>query len=103
MKINESLKGADLIMLLDGNFDDVNSPAIEKRLDQNLMKNDIKNICFDLAKVKYISSAGIRVLIAAHKKAIKTDKRVLIGAMSVKVQEILGMVGILRLFTQQER
>ncbi|MFH1665561.1 MAG: STAS domain-containing protein [Candidatus Omnitrophota bacterium] len=103
MKINESLKGADLTMLLDGNFDDVNSPAIEKRLDQNLMKNDIKNICFDLAKVKYISSAGIRVLIAAHKKAIKTDKRVLIGAMSVKVQEILDMVGILRLFTQQGR
>jgi len=52
-----------------------------------------------MGNVSYISSAGICVLISAYKKAVKGNKKLLIGEMSPKVQEILGVMGVLPLFS----
>ncbi len=97
MEIKEHLKENGLTLSLKGSFDEASSPEVERKLTEALSQ-DIKSICFDLGKVPYISSAGIRVLIIAYKKAVKNEKKVLIGDMSAKVEEILETVGILPLF-----
>jgi anti-anti-sigma factor len=98
MKITEHVKGDDLVLSLEGDFDESTSPAVEKRVDEALA-TDAANVCFDLSKVDYISSAGIRVLIVAHKKALKNGKSVKMGQMSERVREIIEVVGILPLFS----
>ena len=85
MKILEYLDNDQLTLSLEGNFDEMTSSEVEEKFAE-VLPGDIKNICFDLADVHYISSAGIRVLISAYKKAIKSDKKVTIGNMSDKAR-----------------
>lgn len=97
MKITENYNGKELTLLLDGNFDEMSSPEIEEKIDEALTK-DITTITFDMSNVHYISSVGIKVLIVAHKKAVKLGKKIHIGKMSGKVRDIIEVVGILPLF-----
>ena len=97
MKILEYLDNDKLTLSLEGNFDEMTSSAVEEKFAE-VLPGDIKSICFDLTNVNYISSAGIRVLISAYKKAVKSDKKVTIGNMSDKARGVLEVVGILPLF-----
>jgi len=98
MNIQERSEGDALTLVLDGSFDEMTSPAVEKKIDEAIAgENGI--ITFDMRNVKYISSAGIRVLILAHKKAMKSGKKIRIGEMSDKVREVIKIVGILPLFS----
>jgi anti-sigma B factor antagonist len=98
MKMNEKLEGNALTIALEGNFDEFSSPLIEEKIGKNL-EEQIKRLLLDLGRVNYISSAGIRVLILAHKAAVKKDKEFIVVDMSEKVREVLEMVGILPLIT----
>jgi len=80
-----------------GIFDESTSPNIEDKISE-VMGWAVKKISLDMENVKYISSAGIRILIIAHKKAVKSGKNLVIAGMSEKVKEILETVGILPLF-----
>jgi anti-anti-sigma factor len=56
-----------------------------------------------MGNVRYLSSAGIRVLIIAHKKGKKNNKQITLGEISVKVKDVLDTVGILPLFNRSGR
>lgn len=98
MNIREEVKDGELYLSFDGSFDETSSPDVEDALE-GIMAGEANTINFDLSKVRYISSAGIRVLIVAHKRAVKSGKKVRIMKMSEKVNDILGTVGILPLFS----
>jgi anti-anti-sigma factor len=100
MKMNERLEGDALTISLEGNFDEFSSPLIEEKIGKEL-EEQAEKLLLDLSGVGYISSAGIRVLILAHKAAVKKNKDFLVVNMSEKVKEVLEMVGILPLVTVQ--
>lgn len=98
MNIKQRFEGDKLVLFLDGNFDESTSASVES-VFQDALTKDCRHIFFDMGKVKYISSAGIRVLIVAYKKAVKTGKKVGLVNMSEKVLEIIETVGILPMFS----
>ena len=102
MRIREQADGDRVTLFLEGTFDESTSPAVEGKVDEALLTN-ASRICFDMSKVDYISSAGIRVMIIAHKKSIKSGKTIEVGEMSDKVQDVLDVVGILPLFGDPAR
>ncbi|MDP8299989.1 MAG: STAS domain-containing protein [Candidatus Tantalella remota] len=102
MRIREQLDGDRLTLFLEGTFDEGTSPAVEEKLEEALL-TDASKICFNMSKVDYLSSAGIRVMIIAHKKSIKSGKTIEVGEMSDKVQDVLEVVGILPLFGDPTR
>lgn len=100
MNIREHLSEGELTLSLSGTFDESTCSSVEKRVDE-LLERDVKTISFDMENVGYISSAGIRVLILAYKRATKWGKKVTLGKMSSKVRDIIESVGIMPLFTKQ--
>ena len=50
---------------LDGSLDTATSADLEKRIDA-LLTGDVRLLAFDLAGLKFVSSAGIRVLMKAR-------------------------------------
>ena len=52
-------------MALEGRLDTVTAPELEASLREDLEKAD--NLVLDFGKLEYISSAGLRVLLSAHK------------------------------------
>ena len=88
MKIDFTKNNEILNVALDGRLDTVTSPELEMILAKNA--DGVSSLVFDCEKLIYISSAGLRVLLTAHKR--------LKGAMKLKgvnelVMEVLEMTG----------
>ena len=73
-----------------GRLDTITAPALDKTIQEDL--GETKNLVLDVKGMEYISSAGLRVLLAAQKKMQK------IGSMKVvhvcqEVMEVFEMTG----------
>ena len=65
MTIEKRQNGTALTLALAGRLDTMTAPALEAELNQAL--NGVESLVLDFGKLDYISSAGLRVLLAAHK------------------------------------
>ena len=85
------------VIELVGRLDTTTAPALDKAINEDI--EGTKDLVLDLANLEYISSAGLRVLLAAQKKMQR------IGSMKVKnvcdsimeVFEITGFADILEI------
>ena len=85
MTIEKKVNGNALEIALEGRLDTMTAPELEAELNQSLGSAD--SLTLDFSKLEYISSAGLRVLLSAHK--IMSAK----GGMKVtKVNEIVQEV-----------
>ena len=90
MTINKNLSGNQLTIALEGRLDTTTAPELEAELKMSL--DNVNSLIFDLDKLDYISSAGLRVLLSAQK--IMSKK----GGMKVThvneiVQEVFEVTG----------
>ena len=86
MTITKNLNGASLEIALEGRLDTVTAPELEDVVKHEL--DGVNALVMDFSKLDYISSAGLRVLLSAHK--IMAGKG---GAMKVtNVNEIVREV-----------
>ncbi|MGV8174974.1 MAG: STAS domain-containing protein [Methanothrix sp.] len=86
------------IIEISGRMDTISSKEVEEKLEDAIDHNNAK-IIIDLAGVDYISSVGLRVLLAALKK-----QRELMGSMKLVslqpfVKDIFRMTGFDRIFS----
>lgn len=65
MKINRQKEETKLTIALEGRLDTMTAPRLEVELKQSV--GDVTELVFDFAKLEYISSAGLRVLLLAQK------------------------------------
>jgi len=65
MTINKQQNGAALTLALEGRLDTVTSPDLENELKA---LDGVDTLTLDFSKLDYISSAGLRVLLSAHKQ-----------------------------------
>ena len=73
---------------VEGRLDTITAPELEKRINEL----EAKEIVLDLNNLEYISSAGLRVLLSAHKKFVKLDGLKVIN-VKYEVMEIFEMTG----------
>ena len=96
MTINKHSENGTLTLALEGRLDTTTAPQLEAELKQALPSAD--ELVLDLNDLVYISSAGLRVLLSAHKTMSKK------GGMTVKnvselVQEVFDVTGFADILT----
>ena len=95
MTITKQGTGTSLTVALEGRLDTSTAPQLEAELNASL--NGVKNLTLDMAQLQYMSSAGLRVVLAAQKRMNRqghmTVKNVCADIM--EVFEITGFVDIL--------
>lgn len=96
MQINKQLSGATLTLEIEGRIDTTTAPVLEGELKHSV-SSEIKDLVFDFAKVEYISSAGLRVLLAAQKVMKKQGTMVVknVNDVIMEVFEVTGFSDIL--------
>ncbi|NLB09486.1 MAG: STAS domain-containing protein, partial [Clostridiaceae bacterium] len=79
-------------LAVEGRLDTATSSQLELEVNE-LFKEEKPNIVFDFASLEYISSAGLRILLAAQKQAnaLGTEMKI-IGANDL-VKEIFEITG----------
>lgn len=65
MDIHKEKAGNALTIALEGRLDTITAPELEAELQTSL--EGVETLTFNLARLDYISSAGLRVLLSAHK------------------------------------
>ena len=91
MEIKQERNGENLILHIDGRVDTKTAPELE------VVLNGVSSLIFDLEKVPYMSSAGLRVLLVAQKQMNAKGKMKVINANEdlMEIFEITGFADIL--------
>ena len=95
MTITTTRKTSSLIVQLEGRLDTTTSPQLEAELSASL--EGVTNLTLDLEKLDYLSSAGLRVILAAQKRMNKQGQMVVrhVNETIMEVFEVTGFVDIL--------
>lgn len=95
MNIQKTLSGAALTVALEGRLDMTTAPKLEEELRGSV--DGVSRLVFDLEKLEYISSAGLRVLLAMQKHMNQQGKMVLqnVNEAVMEVFEVTGFSDIL--------
>ena len=95
MNIIKNQNGKTLTVALEGRLDTVTAPQLEGELRTAV--NGVDELIFNLEKLDYISSAGLRVLLSAQKVMNRQGKMTVTGVQEavMEVFEITGFSDIL--------
>ena len=95
MKIEKQLNGTELYLKAEGRLDTNTSVELDAALSPVL--DTINELVFDLSALEYISSAGLRVLLATHKSLSKKGgmKVTNVNEMIMEIFEVTGFSDIL--------
>lgn len=93
MTIQSNLNNGVLQIVLEGRLDTTTAPEFESFLNRNLDAASAVEI--DCEKLTYISSAGLRVLLAAQKKTKGNMKLTKVCELVMEVFEMTGFADIL--------
>ena len=95
MNINKTTDGTTLRLALEGRLDTTTAPQLEAECKQSL--DGVTLLEMDFEKLEYLSSAGLRVILAAQKTMNKQGKMVIrhVNETIMEVFEVTGFIDIL--------
>ncbi len=91
MTIEQTNDNGKITIALDGWLDHESSPQLGEVI--NGLEAATK-LTLDFEKVEYISSAGIRMIVAAHRKTKELNADFLVINVNSEVMSILSMTGL---------
>ena len=97
MNIIKNRTDDKLVVALEGRLDTMTAPELENDLKPAL--DGVKELTFDMAKLDYISSAGIRIILAFQKIMSKQGSMKIINAneMVMEIFEVTGFSEVLKI------
>ena len=96
LNINKTVENEKTVFTLEGRLDTVTAPDLENELKASL--DGVKELVLDFEKLEYISSAGLRVLLAAQKTMAKQGEMKLIH-VNETIMEIFEVTGFSDILT----
>lgn len=81
---------------LRGRLDSVTSASLEKSL-QSLFETNGSRILLDFSALNYVSSAGLRVVLMAAKRAKQAQGRLVLCGLLPHVREVFEISGFLKI------
>ena len=95
MHITKTSEGTKLTLALEGRLDTTTAPQLEVEVKGNLA--GVTELTMDFSQLEYLSSAGLRVILAAQKTMNKQGKMVIrhVKETIMEVFEVTGFSDIL--------
>ena len=95
MTIEKNLNATELTVTITGRLDTTTAPQLEAELKQSL--TGIEKLVLDFAELEYLSSAGLRVLLATQKTMNKQGEMIIknVNETINEIFEVTGFVDIL--------
>ena len=95
MQINYTKETSKLIVAPEGRIDTLSAPEFEKKVGEII--DGVSELVLDMAKVEYVSSAGLRVILKVQKLMLRQGKMKLtnVNESVMEVFEITGFSDIL--------
>ena len=85
--------GGDLTVALSGRLNGATAPELEAKF-RPALTSDVENLTLDLGALEYISSAGLRILLAAQ-KIMNRPGEMVVRNVSDAVLDVFDVTGVL--------
>lgn len=95
MTIEKKANGTELTVNLTGRLDTITAPQLEKELND---LSGIEKLVLDFAGLEYLSSAGLRVLLAAQKTMNKQGEMI-VRNVNETISDIFEVTGFSDILT----
>ena len=96
MTITKNQNGSKLEIALEGRLDTMTAPELETELKNSL--EGVDSLVLDFSKLDYISSAGLRVLLSAH-KIMSGKEGMKVTNVNEIVREVFDVTGFADILT----
>ena len=96
MIIEKNLNGTELTVTITGRLDTTTAPMLEAEFKQSI--SDVEKLVLDFAALDYLSSAGLRVLLAAQ-KVMNKQGEMIIKNVNETINEIFEVTGFVDILT----
>ncbi len=96
MEINKIKDGTALTIELEGRLDTVSAPQLETELKKGI--SGVETLIFDFAKLEYLSSAGLRVLLSSQ-KVMNRQGQMIIKNVNSTIADIFEVTGFSEILT----
>ncbi len=87
--------GQNLTIKLVGRLDTTTSPELDKKFKEETVEE--KLVVLDFSDLEYISSAGLRVLLAMKKNLDSQEKELEIHNVNAVVKEVFSVTGFINI------
>lgn len=94
MNIVETRNGEELVLALEGNLDTSSYEQLESVISSSL--EGVKSLVLDFAKLDYVSSAGLRILLISQKK-MNAQGKMTLRNVNNDIMDIFEMTGFLNI------
>lgn len=94
LQITKETSGEMLTLKIKGDLNVKTSPILEMELRQSI--DSVKELVLDFTGVDYISSAGLRVLLAVEKAMRRQGGKMKLQHVNAAVKEIIRLAGFLQ-------
>lgn len=92
MTITENKSANSLELVISGRLDTGTAPELEAKLKQ--VAKDTQTLYLNLQNIQYISSAGLRIVLLAHKLMLPTGGKMIIRSPSAFAKQVLSATGM---------
>ena len=96
LNINKIPSGDSLTISLEGRLDTTTAPQLESELKSGF--GDTKHLVFDMKDLEFLSSAGLRVLLMAH-KAMAKQGDMIVKHLIPEVRKVFDVTGFSRILS----
>ncbi|MCW2683293.1 MAG: anti-sigma-factor antagonist [Blastococcus sp.] len=101
VSIDVTDSGPTVLVTASGEIDSTSSPVLRQRLD-DLLDGEARELTVDLGGVTFLDSAGLCVLAAAHRRAVRQGVRMRVLASSRAVIRPLEITGLWQLLDAEK-
>jgi anti-sigma B factor antagonist len=88
---SDQQRGSVATIKLSGSLDTATSPDLEKQLSP-ILTSGVKEVVFDLAHLKFLSSAGLRVFATARKTLKGRGGQAIFGSLQPQIREVFDII-----------
>lgn len=97
MTITKSRENTAMNLILEGRLDTTTAPQLEEALKEGM--DGVTALAMDMGKLEYVSSAGLRVLLAAQKKMNAVNGTMVLRNVCEDIKEVFEITGFCDILT----
>src|SRR5436853_7750684 len=93
MKMTTSRRGDVLVLAVQGSLDVITSPDLETKV-QELIDGGERRLVFDLEKLDYVSSAGLRAFMVGLKQMTAAGGHIRFCSLGKPIRQVFDIAGL---------
>ena len=100
MEISKVKNGSEMELVIEGRLDTSSAPDLAREVE--VIDSEVTNLVFELEKVRYISSSGLRILLSAQKKMNARQGTMVVRHPNELIMEVFEETGFIDLLTIEQ-